>query len=115
MNFTDTTPLDINYMSFTTYDNIPASWFYDCQFDGFDNEVEEEVRPMTPLQQLMENITVKAENASFPPDMKNVEFTFKLASVTYQHDRAIMQTRLSLSLVSRIEYVRSDKWNLNCV
>lgn len=100
MNYTDNSPLDINYISFTTYDNIPASWFYDCQFDGFASEVEEEVRPMTPLQSLEHNITIKAENSSFPVDLKNVEFDFVVASVNYQHDHGMLQTRMNLKLVS---------------
>uniref|UniRef100_A0A1I8PJ48 Neurotransmitter-gated ion-channel ligand-binding domain-containing protein n=1 Tax=Stomoxys calcitrans TaxID=35570 RepID=A0A1I8PJ48_STOCA len=98
MNFTDSSPLEINYISFTTYDNIPASWFYDCQFDGFDSELEEEVRPMTPMQSLEKYINDKAENGSFPAMLSNVDLDFVVASVNYQHDRGMMHTRMNLKL-----------------
>ncbi|XP_061401757.1 neuronal acetylcholine receptor subunit beta-4 [Musca vetustissima] len=98
LNFTDTSPLDIQYISFTTYDNIPASWFYDCQFDGFANELEEEVRELTPHQLLVANITAMAENGSYPVDLTSVEFDFVVASVSYQHDRGMLQTRLNLRM-----------------
>ncbi|XP_073847024.1 neuronal acetylcholine receptor subunit NtR [Musca autumnalis] len=98
MNYTDTEPLKIEYISFTTYDNIPASWFYDCQFDGFASELEEEERDLTPQQLLEQNITAMAENSSFPVDLESVEFDFVVASVNYQHNRGMLQARLNLRL-----------------
>lgn len=101
MNFTDASPLNINFISFTTYDNIPASWFYDCQFDGFADELEEEVRPLTPYQKLLENITAKAENASFPPTLRSVNISFDIGSIRYLHDHGFLQTRLNVALVNK--------------
>lgn len=100
MNFTDASALNINYVSFTTYDSIPARWFYDCQFDGFATEMEEDVRPLTPHQRLVENITAKAENSSFPADLRSVNFAFDVAAISYQHDHGMLQTRLTMKLVS---------------
>ncbi|XP_065367779.1 acetylcholine receptor subunit beta-type acr-3 [Calliphora vicina] len=98
MNFTDASPLNINYISFTTYDNIPASWFFDCQFDGFSSELEDDVRHLTPHQRLLEHITTKAENSSFPPDLRSVNFSFNIAAIRYQHDHGFLQTRLNVIL-----------------
>ncbi|XP_037822468.1 neuronal acetylcholine receptor subunit beta-4 [Lucilia sericata] len=98
LNFTDASPLNINYISFTTYDNIPASWFFDCQFDGFSNELEEVVRPLSPYQYLLANITSKAENASFPPTLNSIDFSFNIASIRYQHDHGFLQSRLNVIL-----------------
>lgn len=112
MNFTDASPLNINYISFSTYDYIPASWFYDCQFDGFADELEDDVRPKTPHQLLLQNISAKAENASFPPDLESINFSFNIASIRYQQDHGFLQTRLTLVLVSagRLQYM---EWHLD--
>ncbi|XP_005187051.2 uncharacterized protein LOC101893266 [Musca domestica] len=118
MNFTDTSPLAVEYLSFTTYDGVPASWFYDCQFDGFANELEEEVREQTPQQRLVQNITAMAENGSFPVDLKTVEFDFVVASVSYQHDRGMLQARLNLRmnwLDSRIIWDPKNFGNINAI
>lgn len=106
MNFTDASPLNINFISFTSYDNIPARWFYDCQFDGFSSELEEEVKSLTAHQKLVKNIIAKAENASFPPDLKSVNFSFDIGSIRYQQNQGFLQTRLNMILVShQITYV----------
>ncbi|KAM7342262.1 neuronal acetylcholine receptor subunit NtR [Cochliomyia hominivorax] len=126
MNFTDASPLNINYISFTTYDNIPARWFYDCQFDGFANELEDDVRPLTPHQLLVQNITAKAENASFPPTLRSVNISFDIGSIRYLHDHGFLQTRLNLvlnwqdprlqwklddfNLIDNIKYTDYDIW-----
>ena len=101
MNYTDALPLSINYISFTSYDNIPARWFYDCQFDGFATELEEEVKSLTAHQKLVKNIITKAENASFPPDLKTVKFSFDIGSIRYQQNQGFLQTRLNIILVSQ--------------
>lgn len=99
MNYTDASPLDIHYISLTTYDNIPARWFYDCAFDGFESELEEELKVLSPHQQLVDNIISKSENASFPPDLNSVKFSFNIVSIRYQHDQGFLQTRFNMILV----------------
>ncbi|KAI9583015.1 neuronal acetylcholine receptor subunit alpha-3 [Glossina fuscipes] len=96
MNFTDVAPLSINYISFTTYDNEPASWFYDCQFDGFATELDDEVKWLLPEKRLLLNIVEKAENATMPVNLKEINFSFQIRAIHYKHDQALLKTRLNM-------------------
>uniref|UniRef100_A0A0A1X6Z4 Neuronal acetylcholine receptor subunit alpha-6 n=1 Tax=Zeugodacus cucurbitae TaxID=28588 RepID=A0A0A1X6Z4_ZEUCU len=98
LNYTDPAPLDINYLSFSSFGSTPAKWYYDCQFDGFAEEMEEEVRELDPYHALLANLTRKSANASVPMDLKSVNFAFQLKSVVYNHEKSILHTRLHLSL-----------------
>uniref|UniRef100_A0A1A9V5D9 Neurotransmitter-gated ion-channel ligand-binding domain-containing protein n=1 Tax=Glossina austeni TaxID=7395 RepID=A0A1A9V5D9_GLOAU len=96
MNFTDVAPLSLNYISFTTYDNEPASWFYDCQFDGFATELDDEVKWLPPEKRLLLNIVEKAENATMPVNLKEINFSFQIRAIHYKHDQALLKTRLNM-------------------
>lgn len=115
MNFTDVAPLSLNYISFTTYDNEPASWFYDCQFDGFATELDDEVKWLPPEKRLLLNIVEKAENATMPVNLKEINFSFQIRAIHYKHDQALLKTRLNMKVVSN-SFIRSckilDKWSL---
>lgn len=100
MNFTDPSPLHINYISFATYDMEPARWFYDCQFDGFAGELNAVQRQLTPLQRLVQDIAIKAENSTMPQNLFGINFAFQIHSINYNSKRAILHTRLDLNLVS---------------
>ncbi|XP_054739742.1 uncharacterized protein LOC129245551 [Anastrepha obliqua] len=98
LNYTDSAPLEINYLSFSTFGVASAKWFYDCQFDGFAEEMETEVHALDPLHALIADLTNKSANGSVPMDLKSVNFAFQLKSVAYNHEKSILHTRLQLSL-----------------
>uniref|UniRef100_A0A1A9WIU0 Neurotransmitter-gated ion-channel ligand-binding domain-containing protein n=1 Tax=Glossina brevipalpis TaxID=37001 RepID=A0A1A9WIU0_9MUSC len=98
MNFTDMAPLSLNYISFTTYDNEPASWFYDCRFDGFATELDDDVKWLTPEKRLLLNIVEKAENASMPVNLKEINFSFQIRAIHYKHDQSLLKTRLNMRI-----------------
>uniref|UniRef100_A0A1B0G7M4 Neurotransmitter-gated ion-channel ligand-binding domain-containing protein n=1 Tax=Glossina morsitans morsitans TaxID=37546 RepID=A0A1B0G7M4_GLOMM len=98
MNFTDVAPLSLNYISFTTYDNEPASWFYDCKFDGFATELDDELKWLPPEKRLLLNIVEKAENATMPANLKEINFSFQIRAIHYKHDQALLKTRLNMKV-----------------
>ncbi|XP_067633482.1 neuronal acetylcholine receptor subunit beta-4 [Eurosta solidaginis] len=99
LSYNDSEPLDINYLSFSSFGMAKAKWFYDCQFDdGFEEEMEEELHTLDPLHSLMANISKNAENESIPLNLESVNFAFQLKSVAYNHEKSILYTRLQLSL-----------------
>lgn len=100
MSYIDLFPLQINYISFATYDNEPASWFYDCQFDGFDNELEPEVKKLTLQQRLIAKINENSENATIPSDLENINITLQLHALNYKTRHHLLETRFNIILVS---------------
>ncbi|XP_013119601.2 uncharacterized protein LOC106096405 isoform X2 [Stomoxys calcitrans] len=98
MTFDDPHMLYPGYLSFASYGSIPATWFYDCQFDGFEDELEEEVHPMTPIELLVKNLNEKAENGSFPADLKEVHLLLDTTFLTYQQDHSMLHTRMNVKM-----------------
>ncbi|XP_017479014.1 PREDICTED: neuronal acetylcholine receptor subunit beta-4 [Rhagoletis zephyria] len=98
LNYTDPAPLEINYLSFSSFGGASAKWFYDCQFDGFAEEMEESVHVLDPFHSLLANLTKASANESVPTALKSVDFAFQLKSVAYNHEKSILQTRLQLTL-----------------
>uniref|UniRef100_A0A0K8UNT0 Uncharacterized protein n=1 Tax=Bactrocera latifrons TaxID=174628 RepID=A0A0K8UNT0_BACLA len=98
LNYTDPAPLEINYLSFSSFGSTPAKWYYDCQFDGFAEEMEEEAHETDLFHSLLANLTKNFANESVPMDLQSVNFAFQLKSVVYNHEKSILHTRLHLSL-----------------
>ncbi|CAD7012792.1 unnamed protein product [Ceratitis capitata] len=98
LNYTDPEALELNYLSFSSFGLATAKWYYDCQFDGFAEEMEEEVHQLDAYHALLANLTKKSANKSVPMDIESVNFAFQLKSVVYNHEKSILHTRLHLTL-----------------
>nr|XP_014100670.2 uncharacterized protein LOC106625375 [Bactrocera oleae] len=98
LNYTDPAPLEINYLSFSSFGSTPAKWYYDCQFDGFAEEMEEEVHELDPFHSILANLTKNFANESVPMDLESINYAFQLKSVVYNHEKSIIHTRLHLTL-----------------
>lgn len=99
MSYIDVFPLQINFISFATYDNEPASWFYDCEFDGFDDELEPEVKAFTPQQRISALLKDNSQNATISSDLKDINITLQLHALNYRTEQNLLHTRFNIILV----------------
>lgn len=99
MTYIDVFPLQINFISFATYDNEPANWFYDCEFDGFQNELEPEVKPLTPQQRIGAKLKDLSQNATIPSELRDINITLQLHALNYKTSENLLQARFDVILV----------------
>lgn len=100
LNFTDSTPLAINYVSFSSFGSTSARWFYDCPFDGYEKEIELEEHQMQSMDTLLAHLNKKAANETAPTNLTKVDLSFKLTALNYNQNNAILNSRMDLVLVS---------------
>ncbi|XP_055837476.1 acetylcholine receptor-like protein cup-4 [Episyrphus balteatus] len=96
LKYSDDSPLNIRFLSFSSYGSISAKWFYDCQFDGFFGEMEMENRPMSNEERLRADVLNMSEADIPPPNVTEIAFTFKVRSVEFDQRSCILSTRLHL-------------------
>ncbi|XP_055920838.1 acetylcholine receptor-like protein cup-4 [Eupeodes corollae] len=98
LNYTDESPLNIRFVSFSSYGIISAKWFYDCQFDGFFGEMEMENRPLSNEERLKADILNMTDSDVPPPKVKEIDFAFKVRSVEFDQRSSVLSSRLHLMM-----------------
>ncbi|XP_034475939.1 neuronal acetylcholine receptor subunit beta-4 [Drosophila innubila] len=98
LHFLDASALNINYISFSTFGSNSARWFYDCAFDGYTNEMEQEQRKQSFSEQLLGNLIFQAQNSSLPTNLTEIKFNFQMRSLAYDQSSALLHTRMQLVL-----------------
>lgn len=116
----DTSALNINYISFSSFGSNTARWFYDCSFDGFglllihfvilkrnpptltsilDNELSPDKPEPLVEQKLLDYINLRGEKASQPGNLSSLKFHFRPLSVAYEPDKSWLHTTLNFIMV----------------
>lgn len=116
LQYHDESPLNINYISFSTFGQNGARWFYDCSFDEYcklfhlhrvslkyicilsitANELEQKERKMSKAEELLLELNFNAQNSSLPPNLNEIQFSFQMRSLAYDHASALLRTRIHL-------------------
>ncbi|KAH8320848.1 hypothetical protein KR067_011352, partial [Drosophila pandora] len=116
LQFVDTSALNINYISFSSFGSNTARWFYDCSFDGFglllihfvvlkrnpptltsilDNELSPDKPEPLVEQKLLDYINLRGEKASQPGNLSSLKFHFRPLSVAYEPEKYWLHTTLN--------------------
>ncbi|KAL7735388.1 hypothetical protein ACLKA6_003238 [Drosophila palustris] len=98
LHFLDASALNINYISFSTFGTNSARWFYDCAFDGYTNEMEQEQRKQSVADELLSMLIFQAQNSSLPTNLTEIKFNFQMRSLAYDQSSALLHTRMQLVL-----------------
>ncbi|KAH8299472.1 hypothetical protein KR044_001735, partial [Drosophila immigrans] len=98
LHYLDVSPLTINYISFSTFGTNSARWFYDCAFDGYSNEMEQEQRKQSYEDQLLSVLIYQGQNSSLPTNLTEIKFNFQMRSLAYDQPSALLNTRMQLVL-----------------
>ncbi|KAH8395369.1 hypothetical protein KR222_003019, partial [Zaprionus bogoriensis] len=96
LHFLDSSPLNVNYISFSSFGSNSARWFYDCEFDGYSNEMSQTERKKSTGEQLLDALIYQAQNYSLPPNLSEIQFSFEMRSMAYDQERSLLRTRMQL-------------------
>ncbi|EDW61103.1 neuronal acetylcholine receptor subunit alpha-4 [Drosophila virilis] len=106
LHFLDASALSINYISFSTFGSNSARWFYDCAFDGYRNEMEQQQRQQSDEERLLGALIYQAQNSSLPGNLSEIEFNFQMRSLSYDQSSALLRTRMQLMMHWQDERLR---------
>ncbi|XP_017096832.2 uncharacterized protein NtR [Drosophila bipectinata] len=98
LQFVDSSALNINYISFSSFGSNTARWFYDCGFDGFDNELSPDKPEPLVEQKLLDYINLRGEKASQPGNLSSLKFHFRPLSVAYEPENSWLHSTLNFIL-----------------
>lgn len=100
----DSSPIDVNYISFSTWGTAEGRFFYDCPQDGIDENLLELLTPeLTPSERLRSNL-FSADFSSVPENLTEVYFNLDIIKASYNYQRSILTTQAVIHVVS-IRYV----------
>lgn len=104
----DPAPFTIQYISFCSWGNTEAKFFYDCHEEddsksdhaaGATDETHLTIK-LTPQQHLRTSLFSSDDMLFMPADLTNVRLTMQFLTVSYDYRRSTLTTRAILRAVS---------------
>lgn len=95
----DTKLLPVKYLSFSTWGNTEAKWFYDCTNDRNDDKLIEIKQNFTPFERLQLDLFSNYDENTAPVDLKAIKLDFNLVTADFVPRNAILKSRGRISMV----------------
>ncbi|CAD7088441.1 unnamed protein product [Hermetia illucens] len=97
LSYKDPKPLNIKYVSFSSYGSTSARWFYDC---GGDEETHMEMKKenLTSLERLQVDLFANYSIFTIPDELSKIYMGATIKGVSYNERKSIFQVRLEVKL-----------------
>ncbi|XP_037916858.1 uncharacterized protein LOC119655178 [Hermetia illucens] len=94
LSYKDPKPLNIKYVSFTSFGNTTGRWFYDCE----ETHMEMKKENVTSLERLQVDLFANYSMFTIPKGVSKIYMGSAIKGVTYNEMKSIFQVRLEFKL-----------------
>lgn len=105
INATDTDPLPIKFISFSSWGNTEGKWFFDCAGDKDDRLDEVLIRHRSPMQLFREALFAEYDIHIVPMNLSRINWAFQLKYADFDGKKSQLFVRGKFKAVNRSEHL----------